>query len=648
MDRRTTLLVPSLLAAALLAACTEDATTPPAGPERPGPGSIARTICPGGHKPGGSAEGEVYGGIYHNGARTCGTWNVSLTPYAEAQGRLHMASYRANLVADTYWDNMFEWWEPLAGFPCGGSGQTATQYAQNGSPWDEVTHATWTPPPPPSTKEGHCVRPGRYFFLGPSGGFDVDYIQSSGQFALNTGTGVNEAVEVSAYDPNTMGGWQDLVINVDVTTTHPGDSPVLEIQNAASSPYLGTFTNDAAPSGTAADWFRFSVMRSSSGWTIDSRGAALARLYFDGTDLSQATAYYSYIPENIPVLRLHRFPNPPTASKVFTVGLELKTPDELVEDIGTPTVTRTVTINRINPDLAPGLVTAPSAGTKGYPLTVTVEERNLGNSPYAPVEANWTRKLYLSTDQVLSPATDYLIDTDAEANAIAAGATISAQRQPTVPTQVPTGSYYVLASLDANNTIIESNEGNNLGASGQVSIGAPPVACSSFENKNTWQMTDQLYSAACSSQGGDIQYRWQTDAGGAWTAYGTSLTYDFPGYNTVGAHYVTLEVKNVTTGVSTTDLDTITVQNGIVTMTGPTNITVKGTYTYTASTASYWWERILPTLTWSGGIGPQTTWNRTWSAGCYEADVRADATSGGVLKRGRRHIVIAIGTGCQP
>ena len=627
------------LALLLVGACQRsDVPTRPT--TAPLSGSV-QTSC-GSVKPGGSSEGEIFGSIWVNGARSCTTtYGITLNPYADAQSRLHMASYSSSLVGDPGFANMFEWWEPTAGYPCGSAGQTPDNFHLNGSPWAEVIHA------PANPKEAHCVRPGRYAFSGAGREFDVDYIQWSGQTVTNTGTGATEYVEASTYLSSAMSNWQDLVINIDLTSVHPGDNPVLEVQKSTSADgYLPTtFTNETNPSGTAADWFRFSVMRSTSNWTIDTRGAALARLYFDGTDPAQATGYYTYVPEGAPVLRLHQFPNPSTASKQYVVGLELMRPDELPS---TPTVTRTVTITRINPDLAPGTITAPAGGARGSAMGITIQERNLGTSPFAPVEAGWTAKVYLSTDAVLSPGTDSLIDTYVESNPIAAGQTQSVPRSPMIPVGLAEGTYYVIVSLDANGTVIESNESNNVGVSGAVNISAPVYANASFEGTTTWRNTDQLFSSAGSSQGPNIQYRWQTDAGGPWSAYQTSTQYEFMGHGSAGTHYVTLEVKNTLSGVTATQTVPFTVQSGLITMTGPTYITVKGNYSYSASTASRWWERILPTQTWSGGIGPQTNWTRTWSAGCYEVDVRADASGGGVLKRGRLHIIVAIGTGCQP
>jgi CARDB len=624
-------------------ACDREKTlTPPSEVPQLPPERSGSPNCQGSVEPGGQ-EGEIIGSIFEGGLPSCSAWSVSLTPYADAQSHLHMASYKSTLTTDWHFGRMFEWWDPLAGVPCASSDGTLSRFLTNGSGSGEVPHATQ------GSQEGHCVRPGRYRFTGPGDGvFDVDYVQGSIHYVTNTVTQEREWVESAVYDPSNNGVWEDLVINRDITNVHPGDNPVLEIQTAdpqTNDPYSPSFfTNDPAPSGTAETWFRFSTSRSVSNWTIDQTGVALARLYFDGTDLTQTTGYYTYRPENSPIIRLHRFPNPSVATKQYVVGLELMRPDE--EPADQPTVTRTVTINRINPDLAPGTIVAPASANLGQPISITINERNLGANQFAPVEGGWTGKVYLSTDQVLSPGTDVLIDTYTESNPIPAGQTVQLSRSPVVPSNLAEATYYVIASLDANGTVIESNENNNVGVSGAVAIVTPVYASATFEGTTTWLNTDQILSSQNSTQGPNIRYRWRTDSGGVWTPYEASTQYEFLGHGSAGTHSVTLEVKNIVSGASATVTTPFTVQNSSITMTGPTFISVKGTYTYTASVSSNWWNRILPTQTWSGPIGPQTTWTRTWSAGCYEADVRADASGGGVLKRGRRHVIVAIGTGC--
>jgi hypothetical protein len=420
------------------------------------PNEMSRSLsggCSGAQKPGGSAEGEVYGSVFVNGQRSCSSHLIELSPYADAQSRLHMATHEASLAANSAYVNMFEFWDPIAGSPCTAANLTLAGYVANGAGTSERIHA------PASPQEGHCVRPGRYLFsIDDTRTFDVEYIQPSGNSALNTATGGQEAIETTGYNA-AANYWQDLVINTDFTTTHPGDTPILHIQNSGSNPYAGTFTNQTAPAGTAADWFRFSAALSTSGWTVDGRGSALARLYWNGTDPAQSTAYYDYKPEGIPVLRLHRFPNPVTASKTYTVGLELLRPDE--QPANAPSITRTIVINRINPDLSPGTVSGPSSAVKGTSINVTVQHRNLVSTPFATVESGWTGRVYLSTDAVLSPATDVLIGTRVESQPLNPGATVSRTYSATIPTGQATGTYYLLVSLDATGVILESSESNN-------------------------------------------------------------------------------------------------------------------------------------------------------------------------------------------
>lgn len=628
--------VAALLSAALLVtACSTEPEQTATGPGGPGP--MRSGGCSGTGKPGGSAEGEVYGSFFQNGLRVCNTVSISLNPYADAQSHLYMPGYKASLTASYVWANMFEFWDPRAGGPCTPPDLSLATYLVSGSGKAEVAHDNT------SGNEGHCARPGKYYFTDSQddGGFDVDYIATQYMPAtiMNTTNGHVEAIENAVYD--SAGRWNDLVIFRDQTTTHPGDTPVLMIENAGGTPSVSSFADQASPSGTAADWFLFSTSSSVSNWAIDTRGQALARLYFNGNDLTQTTGYYSYVPEGVGIIRVHQFPNPTTATKVDTVGLELMRPDE--SPANAPSVTRTITLTRINPDLAPGTIDTPPATQQGGSRTITLTERNLGSQPRAPVEAGWTGKIYLSTDTVCCTG-DVLLTTFTETDTIPAGGTLSKQRSITIPSGQTPGTYRLIGVLDANGTVLESNESNNTIVSGAFSVTAPPpVACATFEGTTTWEVTDQIFDGTCSS-GGPLQYQWQLDAGGGWTGYSSTPTFQSVGYTTAGTHQVTLQVKNTVSGLTATHTYPIVVQSGQLVLTGPTFITAKGTYTYFANDTATWWERQQPTTTWVGGTVTDTVWHRTWMVGCYTMDVRGDASAGGVLKRGRLTVNVASDT----
>lgn len=415
-------------------------------------------------------QGEVFGSIYVNGERDCTEHMIWLTPQSDAQSRLHMPSFSHALESNPYWMDMWEFWDPLASAPCAGSSGLSS-YLASGAAYPEAIHASSNP------IEGHCVRPGHYQFSLDEGTktFPVEYIQWSGTNASNSAAGLTEAIESPTYSATSTNSWQDLVINVDLGTAHPGDTPHLDIQNAHAAWDAPSFADAANQSGTAADWFRFSAARSTSNWAGDSKGKALARLFFDGTDLGQATAYYDYIPEGRPVLRLHRFPNPSTASKVYTVGLDLMRPDEAPSN--TPSITRTVTITRLNPDLQVGTVSGPGSAYTGDPIQVSVQEKNAATNSFAVAEGGWTGRLYLSSDQTFSTTSDYLIGSYNESSTIAASSTLTRSYSGTIPGTLTAGTYYIFVVVDATAAVLESSETNNTSTSPPalaVSVLPPP------------------------------------------------------------------------------------------------------------------------------------------------------------------------------
>lgn len=634
----------------MLVACMPDVPASPNGIPNETPQRSVTEGCQSNLTPA-PQQGEVYGSIFINGGRSCTTHEINLTPYPDAAARLHMPTYKSSVTATAAWRDMFEWWEPMAGAPCTAAGKTLQDYENEGSTLPEVAHSS-------GGVEGHCVRPGKYSFDGANRVMDVEYLQIRLQPITHSVLGELMHIETNPYQSGTTDvGWVDLIIDTDLTPGSWTDTPVLEIQLAPDQGqvYTGAFADQSNPSGSASDLFRFNAGRSTTTWPSALAGgriqSVLGRLWLDGTNPALTTGFYSIRPEGRSVVRLLRFPNPKTPTKQYVVGLELMRPDE--QPAPAPTVTRTVTITRINPDLTPSAVTAPATATLGNAMSVTIVERNLVFNEYAPVESGWTGKVYLSTDAVLSPATDRLVNTYVETSAIAANSAVNTQLQPIVPSDLASGTYYVIASLDTDpsTAVIEENESNNVRASGPITIGPAVYACAQFEGLTTWQLTDQLFTGnpVCTSQGANIRYRWRTDSNGEWTPYSTSPQYEFSGHAATGPHTVTFEVKDVSTGISATDVKTLTVQSGVVMVSGPTDITVKKNYyTYTATVSSYWWERFLPATTWQGGNGPWTSWTRTWYGGCYEVDVRAEASSGGVLKRGRLRVTVRSGTGCPP
>jgi len=122
---------------------------------------------------------------------------------------------------------------------------------------------------------------------------------------------------------------------------------------------------------------------------------------------------------------------------------------------------------QVGPDLTVSAFSVPTMATAGTSITVSDTTKNQGGSP---ADAS-TTAFYLSTDPVLD-AGDVLLGTR-QVPALAAGTLSSASTVLVVPVGTTSGAYYVLAHADANDVIVETQEGNNTSArSTQVAPGS--------------------------------------------------------------------------------------------------------------------------------------------------------------------------------
>lgn len=112
-------------------------------------------------------------------------------------------------------------------------------------------------------------------------------------------------------------------------------------------------------------------------------------------------------------------------------------------------------------DLVPDFQTAtlPSIGIPNDVLNFVVPIKNLGN---VPATGKMDVKFYLSLDGTVSPGTDILLKT---LNNVSVSVGPDGQQiiktSAAIPTSAQNGTYFVLADIDASNTIGESNNSNN-------------------------------------------------------------------------------------------------------------------------------------------------------------------------------------------
>lgn len=476
-----------------------------------------------------SGEEEVFGEIFINGTRdTSGAYSAVLIPFGAATlARLHLHQSSDNSMwanpntGNPFSAHMFGWFDPRDGGGCGG----LTPYLNDDlSARENEIH----PPGPgllPQGKERHCVRPGSYNFGVGNKEFRLDYLQLAADGAgspiviTNTTAGTSERLETPLYTEPGPPVF-DAVVNVDLTLGSWSESRVLDVENVLNDLTATTFTNEPNLAGSELDWFRFSVARSSSAWSLGGQGRFLARLYWDfGINNNIASGYFE--PRGggfgVSVIRHHRFVDHVSTSRTAIVALEAMRPDEQPND------------------------------------TVNVA----------------TRAVQISR--------------------------------------------------------------------------ASPWPCDTLEAATTWQGTDQLFSAGCSTRGPNIQYRWHFGTGFTWTPWSSDTLYEFIGHAATGGQHVLLEAKNTSTGLTATHDRVVTVNSGQVNLDGPVFVTTKQVNWYYSNISGWWFEHFDPGTHWyPASAEPRNNLGRIWYAGEYTVDLRQQYWAGSELRRGRLPIQVCI------
>jgi subtilase family serine protease len=124
-----------------------------------------------------------------------------------------------------------------------------------------------------------------------------------------------------------------------------------------------------------------------------------------------------------------------------------------------------LTTIQVGPDLAIALFTAPFTTGAGATISVSDTTKNQGGG----MAGASTTRFYLSTNTILD-ASDVLLGSRA-VPALAVGATSSATTSLTIPAGTGTGNYYLIAQVDGNGAVPETQEANNTNAR-LIQIGA--------------------------------------------------------------------------------------------------------------------------------------------------------------------------------
>lgn len=109
------------------------------------------------------------------------------------------------------------------------------------------------------------------------------------------------------------------------------------------------------------------------------------------------------------------------------------------------------------------LPVAETAGHPAHPIIVTYTARNDSADPLTGM--SWVDRVYLSTDSILEPETDYVLGS-AGASTVFQNSqfeipTYARSVQGTLPQDLEEGEYYVIVQLDASNQVFEGDGENN-------------------------------------------------------------------------------------------------------------------------------------------------------------------------------------------
>lgn len=195
------------------------------------------------------------------------------------------------------------------------------------------------------------------------------------------------------------------------------------------------------------------------------------------------------------------------------------------------------------PDLTPIQVTANRASASaGDTLVVTTRIRNIGALPAAGAQV----AVVLSTNPAISPEDAEL--GRASLGSVAAQTTVTATLSVVIPTALNTGTYYVGALADPDNTIVELSEANNgLAVVDPIRIQGGALAVLTARLPSA--QVGAAYAARLQASGGNGAYAWALDQGVLPTGLGVTPQGEL--FGRAGSAQCETVVFRVTDGTST-------------------------------------------------------------------------------------------------
>jgi subtilisin family serine protease/subtilase family serine protease len=163
-------------------------------------------------------------------------------------------------------------------------------------------------------------------------------------------------------------------------------------------------------------------------------------------------------------------------------------------------------------DLVVSSFIVPNNAAPGQPFPVSVTTKNQGTGSAAPSRT----KFFISIDTVID-SSDMRLAEDQLVPTAAPGASFPASISLSIPPQLATGTYYLIAKADADDVHFESQEGNNTRAR-QIYVGADLVISVLMGPTGTTPGATMTMSYTVENQGGmsapvsNVRFYWSTNS----------------------------------------------------------------------------------------------------------------------------------------
>ncbi len=285
----------------------------------------------------------------------------------------------------------------------------------------------------------------------PSGSYYLMAVADPGSIIVESNEGNNNYVGPKITIPCSQPSGEVYINIIRVTYSDPNDGSGTTVVEKDGE--LGSFrVRKGVKIKISATGVNEFTDQSAASWD------AILGIYENGNPVSSEIN----VPSNSGESRAVMYEYTATETRTFDVRIKVNKRPEIYD-------VKRITIevfSSAQPDLIIASLNGSACADPGKSITVTNTVKNQGSEASSAFKVAY----YLSSDNSFSPISDYYLG-EKSVSSLAAGETNSQSFTCSVPSNVPSGSYYIIASADTSNIVLEKEEGNNwLASSSKIQI----------------------------------------------------------------------------------------------------------------------------------------------------------------------------------